>query len=94
LTDIDFAKIRPHKDGRPAAFEELVCQLARRSYRGDAEFRRVAGSGGDGGIEAYWLRANGKKIGYQAKYYLRNSDIKWSAIDDSVKNRFDKASEP
>lgn len=47
-------------------------------------FRRVEGSGGDGGVEAYWIKPNGKKTGYQAKYFLRCGDIDWDQIDKSV----------
>lgn len=82
---LSFDQIRPTGDGNRLSFEELVCQLARRAPPKDAaEFRRVEGSGGDGGVEAYWILQNGKKIGYQAKYFLRTKDIDWSQIDKSV----------
>jgi energy-coupling factor transporter ATP-binding protein EcfA2 len=72
--------------GQRLAFEELVCQLARREPpAADAEFRRIEGAGGDGGIEAYWLLRDGSEIGYQAKYHLKAGDIDWANIDDSVK---------
>lgn len=47
-------------------------------------FRRIEGAGGDGGVEAYWLLADGTKIGYQAKFFTRTRDIDWTQIDDSV----------
>ena len=82
---IDFSKIHSFQSGQRLSFEELVCQLARREvFPADAEFRRVEGSGGDGGVESYWLMPNGKKCGYQAKYFLRSADIDWSQIDKSV----------
>jgi len=82
---IDFTKIRGYSAGQRAAFEALVCQLARRdvSARG-ALFRRVDGSGGDGGTEAYWVLPDGSEVGYQAKFFTRSGDIDWTQIDKSV----------
>jgi hypothetical protein len=69
---MDYRRIRGMDSGQRLAFEELVCQLARREPpAADAEFRRIEGAGGDGGIEAYWLLSDGSEIGYQAKYYLK-----------------------
>ncbi|KAI3494620.1 hypothetical protein L1887_40657 [Cichorium endivia] len=83
---MDYRRIRGMDSGQRLAFEELVCQLARREApAADAEFRRIEGAGGDGGIEAYWLLSDGSEIGYQAKYYLKAGDIDWANIDDSVK---------
>ncbi len=84
--NMDYRRIRGMDSGQRLAFEELVCQLARREPpAADAEFRRIEGAGGDGGIEAYWLLSDGSEIGYQAKYYLKAGDIDWANIDDSVK---------
>lgn len=83
---MDYRRIRGMDSGQRLAFEELVCQLARREPpAADAEFRRIEGAGGDGGIEAYWLLSDGSKIGYQAKYFLKTGDVDWANIDDSVK---------
>ncbi|WP_236513816.1 hypothetical protein [Pseudomonas tremae] len=83
---MDYRRIRGMDSGQRLAFEELVCQLARREPpAADAEFKRIEGAGGDGGIEAYWLLSDGSEIGYQAKYYLKAGDIDWANIDDSVK---------
>ncbi|WIK39824.1 ATP-binding protein [Pseudomonas aeruginosa] len=83
---MDYARIRGKDSGKHLAFEELVCQLARREPQvAGAEFRRVNGSGGDGGIEAYWVLPGGAEIGYQAKYYLKSSEINWANLDDSVR---------
>lgn len=91
MLDIDFQHIRPSHDGARHAFEELVCQIARRNPpKGAQEFRRIEGAGGDGGVEAYWLRQDGKKTGYQAKYHLKSADIDWAAIDNSVRTALDK----
>lgn len=82
---MDYSKINGKDCGQRAAFEELICQLARREKPSSAgEFRRIEGSGGDGGIEAYWLLKDGSEIGYQAKYYLSAGKIDWPKIDDSV----------
>ena len=88
MTGIDFEKIRSDSDtGQRGCFEEFVCQLARRDQPNaeNCEFRRVEGSGGDGGVESYWLCPDGGKIGYQAKYWWRTRDIKWGQIDKSVR---------
>lgn len=86
---VDFHRIRGFQAGGEACrytFEALVCQLARRRPPVDAlEFRRVEGAGGDGGVEAYWLRVGGAETGYQAKYHLKSADINWQKIDESVK---------
>ena len=59
--------------------------MARREdFLKDSVYKRVDGAGGDGGVEAYWTKPNGKKTGYQAKYFLRSRDIKWAQIDGSV----------
>src|SRR5271166_1708523 len=82
---IDLGQIRGYQQGQRYAFEELICQLARREPPpAEATFRRVEGSGGDGGVEAYWLLGDGSKVGYQAKFFLRANDIDWRQIDDSV----------
>lgn len=82
---MDYSRIRGMESGQRLAFEELICQLARRERpAANAEFRRIEGAGGDGGIEAYWLLDDGSEIGYQAKYYTKSRDISWANIDDSV----------
>lgn len=83
---MDYRRIRGMDSGQRLAFEELICQLARREQpSADAEFRRIEGAGGDGGIEAYWLLSDGSEVGYQAKYYTKSADINWANIDDSVR---------
>lgn len=90
LRMIDFTQIRGLSDGQRQSFEELVCQLARREIQPHgSQFRRVEGSGGDGGLEAYWLLPNGEKIGYQAKFFTRARDIDWAQIDESVQQALD-----
>ena len=82
---IDFSAINSFQSGQRDSFEELICQLARREdFPKHSVYKRVDGAGGDGGVEAYWTKPNGKKTGYQAKYFLRSRDIKWAQIDGSV----------
>ena len=84
---IDFSSIKSFQSRRGDSFEEFVCQLARYEdfpERSHSVYKRVDGAGGDGGVEAYWTKPNGRKIGYQAKYFLRSGDINWAQIDNSV----------
>ncbi|MGE4876538.1 NACHT domain-containing protein [Yersinia enterocolitica] len=83
---LNFAKINAFEHGQRESFEELVCLLARRQRsNGTVEFQRIEGSGGDGGVEALWIRNDGTKLGYQAKYFLQLGSSQWSQIDESVK---------
>lgn len=66
--DIDFRKISPRCGGQREAFEELCCQLARRTITDDAPFIRLHGAGGDGGVECYSDLPDGGRNGWQAKY--------------------------
>ncbi|WP_305637461.1 hypothetical protein [Polaromonas sp.] len=80
-----FEDIFSTERGQDDAFEELTCQLARRRRPDKAvEFRRIHGAGGDGGVEGYWVLADGGEVGYQAKYFLRSSEVRWGAIKESV----------
>ena len=82
---IDFSKIKSFESGQRDSFEEFICQLARYEvFPEHSVYKRVDGAGGDGGVEAYWTTPNGRKTGYQAKYFLRSGDIKWVQIDSSV----------
>ena len=92
MTEVDLTRIRGQSIvGRRDAFEKFVCQLARGELiGGEVEFRRVEGSGGDGGVEAYWVHADGTKRAYQAKYWTRAGDINWRQIDNSVKEALEQ----
>lgn len=83
---LDFSKINIDNSDPKEAFEELVCQLAKRDiYRDNInnQFVRIHGSGGDGGVESYYQTELGK-VAYQAKYFLKSGDIDWSQIKKSV----------
>ena len=71
--NIDFKAIVPKSGSRHGAFEELCCQLARRSER-PLQFTRLRGDGGDGGIEGYVESSDGKR-GWQAKYVFDPSRL-------------------
>ena len=61
--DLDLRTIQAYDGDRRKGFEELVCQLARREYtRTLGMFRRVEGSGGDAGVEGYWLLQTGQNM--------------------------------
>ena len=66
--DIDFSQIIPRLGSKSEAFEELCCQLARRST--DGHVHRLHGAGGDGGIECFLDNSEGR-CGWQAKYVFK-----------------------
>jgi len=66
--DIDFAQIVPRGGSRHDAFEELCCQLARKTDPGNDTFVRLHGAGGDGGVECFLDLSDGSRVGWQAKY--------------------------
>ena len=87
---LDFSNIRAFNGDQRLGFEKLVCQLAKCDPPAtDGEFRYMEGSGGDGGVEAYWLYPDGSEIGYQAKYFTRTGDIDWGQVDESVRQALD-----
>ena len=66
--DFDLQRIAPRLGGRREAFEELCCQLARRTLPNDTNYVRLHGAGGDGGVECFADRPDGTRVGWQAKY--------------------------
>ena len=66
--DINFRQISPYSGDKRGAFEELCCQLARRTLSESVLFTRLDGSGGDGGVECFADFPNGTRTGWQAKY--------------------------
>jgi len=82
---LDFTKLRGGPDGWRGSFERLIQHLAETAPpSGAVEFRPIHGSGGDGGIEAYWVLSDDSETGYQAKFHPLGSEIDWSALDRSV----------
>ena len=82
---IDFFKIDAFEKGRRDSFESLICVLAKREpQKAPSEFQANDGRGGDGGVEALWVKSDGGKIGYQAKYFKTLGDSQWRQMDESV----------
>ena len=66
--DLDFKQIAPRCGGQREAFEELCCQLARRTVPTNGFYTRLHGAGGDGGVECFSDLSDGNRVGWQAKY--------------------------
>lgn len=87
-----FDKFNNQGMGDREAFEELCCQLfeswgqRQMIYGEDWTYRNIRGTGGDGGIEAYWSNeSNGDFIGLQAKWFRRRLDSgQFKQIQDSI----------
>ena len=83
MQDFDFRRIAPRLSGKCEAFEELCCQLARRTLPNDANYVRLHGAGGDGGVECFAELPDGSKIGWQAKYVF-DVDFLIRPLDSSL----------
>ncbi|MFT3688991.1 hypothetical protein [Paenirhodobacter sp.] len=82
---LDISNLRPDPAALRTPFEGLICGLARRFPPDErATFSWIAGSGGDGGLEAYWTTPAGDEVGYQAKFYRSSGEVDWSKINASV----------
>ncbi len=79
---IDFRTIRPIRGTQHNGFEELCCQLAR--GEGPTGGRYVRNGTPDGGVECYWISADGSERGFQAKYFFDLGSSQWSQMDESV----------
>lgn len=86
LPNIDFGYIRPLRGKQTDGFEELSVQLFHGETEGQGEFFAIEGSGGDGGVEAYRIRADGTKVAVQSKYFDRLGTSQWNQITKSVKS--------
>jgi hypothetical protein len=75
MSDFNLGDIVPRLGGKREAFEELCCQLARRSVSQDFSFIRLHGAGGDGGVECFADSLDGKQTGWQAKYVFDIDDL-------------------
>ncbi|KRL95861.1 NACHT domain-containing protein [Levilactobacillus hammesii] len=89
MEEISFSEIQEVDGSKEAAFEDLVCLLARRQVEKDSQqrFYNNNGSGGDGGVECYSTFPNGDEFGWQAKFFLQslNESSRWNQLDKSVK---------
>lgn len=93
-TDINFFNIREYDGSKQKGFEELVCQIAHiEKPIGAKEFVRKEGSGGDAGIECFWILYNGQEYAWQAKYFTDALiSSQWNQIDESVETAINKHS--
>lgn len=87
-----FDKFNNQGMGDESAFEELCCQLfetwgrRQKGLDGQWTYRNIRGTGGDGGIEAYWgNEASGDFIGLQAKWFRKTiSSDQYAQIKGSI----------
>ena len=90
LPDISFQDIRPIDGSRQDGFEELCCQLASlEPVRTGSSFYRK-GRGGDAGVECVIHHADGKEIGWQAKYLFGWDRGFGSQLDASIRVALEK----
>jgi hypothetical protein len=68
MPEIKFHSIAARCGSQAKAFEELCCQLAKRTCPNNATFERYRGAGGDGGVECLARLADGSVTGWQAKF--------------------------
>ena len=60
--DINFSNIREYDGSKQKGFEELVCQIAHiEKPIGGGKFVRKEGSGGDAGVECFWILNDGQE---------------------------------
>lgn len=72
------------------AFEELVCQLAKKEpFENKKEYKKIGNP--DGGVECYIVLDNDDEIGFQAKWFTSAlTDKQWQQIDKSFKTALEK----
>lgn len=92
MTNIDFKKIRALNGKKQDGFEELVCQLAKlEKPENGRDFWKKNGSGGDAGVECYWILDDETEHCWQAKFFIDEfGEGQWQQITKSVKQALDK----
>ena len=90
LPDISFENIRSFDGSSHAGFEELCCQLASLERASSGGAFHPKGRGGDAGVECYRCRADGKEVGWQAKYLFRWSNSLRTQLNHSIRTALDK----
>ncbi|HFU74812.1 MAG TPA: ATP-binding protein, partial [Arcobacter sp.] len=72
------------------AFEELLCQLAKKEpIENKQEFIKVGNP--DGGVECYVVLENGDELGFQAKWFSSTpQETQWSQVEHSFKTALEK----
>ncbi len=86
LPDIDFSRIRSLRGTQHGGFEELCVSLFRADLGIDFNITRIDGSGGDGGVEAFFTDPNGQVVGIQAKYFRELKQSQWTQIRKSIQS--------
>lgn len=72
------------------AFEELVCQLAKKEDISNKK-KYVKVGNPDGGVECYIILNNGDEVGFQAKWFLSTpQEAQWSQVEKSFKTTLKK----
>ncbi len=70
----EFTAIRNHRGTQMGGFEELCCQLAALEDPSEGSRFVRKGPGADQGLECYRTYADGREVGWQAKYFLGGFD--------------------
>lgn len=92
-TEINWQNLRPWGGSQHTGFEELCCQLAYYEQQpvGSKWERKGAP---DAGVECLWIQPDGKKCGWQCKYFLSPpEDGQWQQLNKSVETALTKHSE-
>ena len=85
MVEINFNNIRAHDGSKSNGFETLICQLAHLDKPPTAKrFVKKEGSGGDAGVECYWILEDESEICWQAKYFPEGmNSSRWQQLDES-----------
>jgi len=87
MTDVKFESIRSHDGSQNEGFEELTAQLLYLNKPDtNAEWVRKRGSGGDGGVEAYWRLPAGTETCLQSKFFFKLGGPQRTQMTRSVKS--------
>ena len=88
IPEINFENIRPFDGSRHA--EQMCCQLASLEPASAGEHFSRKGQGGDAGVECYRRRADGREVGWQAKYLFHWNDSLKNQLDHSIRTALNK----
>lgn len=69
---MNFSEIREHRGTQMGGFEELCCQLAALEDSAEGSWFVRKGPGADQGLECYRRYADGREVGWQAKYFMNS----------------------
>jgi len=88
-TNFKLSDIICFNNSQNAAFEELICQLARNdNIENKKEFIRLGAP--DAGVEAYCILNDGKEFGWQAKFFDSMKTSQWKQLTKSFKTALEK----